>query len=81
MLSQKVSDVDRKCPNARFSLQEYLLASVRILRERGAAWVYLVYSAPSAVSQEEVRGISVIQSSSKELNLSSILNKTSIYQT
>ena len=43
-----------KCPNARFSLQEYLLASVRILRERGAAWVYLVYSAPSAVSHDEV---------------------------
>ena len=38
-----------------FPLQEYLLASVRILRERGAAWVYLVYSAPSAVSHDEVR--------------------------
>ena len=48
-----------------------MLASVRILRERGAAWVYLVYSAPSAVGHEEVRGVSVIESRSKELNKSS----------
>ena len=37
--------------------QEYLLASVRILRERGAAWVYLVYSGPSAGNNDEVSGV------------------------
>ena len=36
---------------SNFSLQEYLLSSVRILRERGAAWVYLVYSEPGAVTE------------------------------
>ena len=29
---------------SRSDHQEYLLASVRILRERGAAWVYLVFT-------------------------------------
>ena len=36
-----------------------MLASVRILRERGAAWVYLVYSAPSTVSHEEVSVVTI----------------------
>ena len=34
-----------------------MLASVRILRERGAAWVYLVYSGPSAGNNDEVSGV------------------------
>jgi len=34
--------------------QEYLLASVRILRERGAAWVYLIFSQPNCVSTNNI---------------------------
>ena len=32
--------------------QEYLLSSVRILRERGAAWVYLVFSDQTHVASD-----------------------------
>ena len=34
--------------------QEYLLASVRILRERGAAWVYLIFSQPNTLSANNI---------------------------
>ena len=37
--------------------QEYLLASVRILRERGAAWVYLIFSQPNTVSTNNIEVI------------------------
>ena len=37
--------------------QEYLLASVRILRERGAAWVYLIFSQPTTVSTNNIEVI------------------------
>ena len=40
--------------------QDYLLASVRILRERGAAWVYLIFSQPNTIS---VNNIGVIKAS------------------
>ena len=40
--------------------QDYLLASVRILRERGAAWVYLIFSQPNTIS---VNNIEVIKAS------------------
>lgn len=39
--------------------QEYLLASVRILRERGAAWVYLIFSQPNCVSTNNIEVIAV----------------------
>ena len=35
-------------------MQEYLLDSVRILRERGAAWVYLVFSEPPVISSADI---------------------------
>ena len=37
--------------------QDYLLASVRILRERGAAWVYLIFSQPNTISVNNIEVI------------------------
>ena len=45
-------------------MQEYLLDSVRILRERGAAWVYLVFSEPPVISSAdiaEVNNVNTVQ--------------------
>ena len=39
----------------RVDHQEYLLASVRVLREQGAAWVYLVFSEQNSQPSPEVR--------------------------
>ena len=39
--------------------QDYLLASVRILRERGAAWVYLIFSQPNTVSANNIEVLTV----------------------
>ena len=50
---------------SRSDHQEYLLASVRILRERGAAWVYLVFTDQTNGASEFVEVILQIDARKK----------------